>query len=203
MDARQELRKFLPSSLGVSDRDLSLILSSLTLRHLAKGDHFVNAGETSPIKGLVTSGCLRVYFTEDDGTERVLYFASEGWCLTNVGNAAGEWPAVLRVDALEPTDVLVIDRTRLGSTSEPASDRIWRALAEATLLTFQERLVGGLRKTAAQRYLDFRRLYPGLDARNPQYHVAGYLAGYLGVSPEFLSKLRKRLIRDEYRLAPS
>ena len=65
MDARQELRKFLPSSLGVSDRDLSLILSSLTLRHLAKGDHFVNAGETSPIKGLVTSGCLRVYFTED------------------------------------------------------------------------------------------------------------------------------------------
>ena len=52
---------------------------------------------------------------------------------------------------------------------------------------------------AAQRYLDFRRLYPGLDARIPQYHVAGYL----GVSPEFLSKLRKRLIRDEYRLAPS
>jgi CRP-like cAMP-binding protein len=199
MDAREELRKFLPSSLGVSDRDLSLFLSSLTLRHLAKGDHFLNAGETSPIKGLVTSGCLRVYFTENDGTERVLYFAPEGWCLTNVGSATGEWPAVLRVDALEPTDVLVIDRTRLGSVPEPASDRIWRALAEATLLTFQERLVGGLRKTAAQRYLDFRRLYPGLDSRIPQYHVAGYL----GVSPEFLSKLRKRLIRDEYRLAPS
>ena len=199
MDARQELRKFLPSSLGVSDPDLSLFLSSLTLRHLAKGDQFVNAGETSPIKGLVTRGCLRVYFTEDDGTERVLYFAPEGWCLTNVGNATGEWPAVLRVDALEPTDVLVIDRTRLGSAPEPASDRIWRALAEATLLTFQERLVGGLRKTAAQRYLDFRRLYPGLDSRIAQYHVAGYL----GVSPEFLSKLRKRLIRDEYRLAPS
>ena len=199
MDDRQELRKFLPSSLGVSDCDLSLFLSSLTLRHLAKGDHFRNAGETSPIKGLVTSGCLRVYFTEDDGTERVLYFAPEGWCLTNIGNATGEWPAVLRVDALEPTDVLVIDRARLGSVPEPVSDRIWRALAEATLLTFQERLVGGLRKTAAQRYLDFRRLYPGLDSRIPQYHVAGYL----GVSPEFLSKLRKRLIRDEYRLAPS
>ena len=72
MDARQELGKFLPSSLGVSDRDLSLFLSSLTLRHLAKGDHFVNAGETNPIKGLVTRGCLRVYFTESDGTERVL-----------------------------------------------------------------------------------------------------------------------------------
>ncbi len=199
MDARQELRKFLPTSLGVSDRDLSLFLSSLTLRHLGKGDHFLNAGETSPIKGLVMSGCLRVSFTEDDGTERVLYFAPEGWCLTNIGNASGEWPAVLRVDALEATDVLVIDRSRLGSAPEPACDRIWRALAESALLTFQERLVGGLRKTAAQRYLDFRRLYPGLDSRIAQYHVAGYL----GVSPEFLSKLRKRLIRNEYRLAPS
>ena len=199
MDARQELGKFLPSSLGVSDRDLSLFLSSLTLRHLAKGDHFLNAGETNPIKGLVTRGCLRVYFTESDGTERVLYFAPEGWCLTNIGNAIGEWPAVLGVDALEPTDVLVIDRARLGFGAEPACDRIWRALAESALLTFQERLVGGLRKTAAQRYLDFRRLYPGLDSRIAQYHVAGYL----GVSPEFLCKLRKRLIRDEYRLAPS
>lgn len=106
---------------------------------------------------------------------------------------------MLGVDALEPTDVLVIDRERLGAASEPACDRIWRMLAESALLTFQERLVGGLRKTAAQRYLDFRRLYPGLDSRIAQYHVAGYL----GVSPEFLCKLRKRLIRDEYRLAPS
>ena len=165
MDVHQELRKFLHPGLGVSDRDLSLFLSSLTLRHLSKGDHFLNAGETNPIKGLVTKGCLRVYFTEADGTERVLYFAPEGWCLTNIGNAAGEWPAVLRVDALEPTDVLVIDRERLGTAAEPADDRIWRALAESALLTFQERLVGGLRKTAAQRYLDFRRLYPGLDSR--------------------------------------
>ena len=199
MHVHQELRKFLPTTLGVSDRDLSLFLSSLTFRHLSKGDHFLNAGETNPIKGLVTRGCLRVYFTEADGTERVLYFAPEGWCLTNIGNATGEWPAVLRVDALEPTDVLVIDRERLGTAYEPACDRIWRALAESALLTFQERLVGGLRKTAAQRYLDFRRLYPGLDSRIAQYHVAGYL----GVSPEFLSKLRKRLIRDEYRLVHS
>src|SRR4029450_10412557 len=126
MDARQELRKFLPTSLGVSDRDLSLFLSSLTLRHLGKGDHFLNAGETRPIKGLVMSGCLRVYFTENDGTERVLYFAPEGWCLTNIGNASGEWPAVLRVDALEPTDVLVIDRERLGSAARAALDPLRR-----------------------------------------------------------------------------
>ena len=199
MDARQELRKFLPRGLRVTDRDLSLFLSSLTLQQLAKGDQFVTAGETHPIKGIVTHGCLRVYFTESDGTARVLYFAPEGWCLTNINHAAGEWPAELMIDALEPTDVLVIDRANGSAPGDPAVERIWRALAESALVAFQERLVGGLRKTAAQRYLDFRRLYPGLDSRIPQYHVAGYL----GISPEFLSRLRKRLIRDDYRLAPS
>jgi CRP-like cAMP-binding protein len=84
-------------------------------------------------------------------------------------------------------------------TREPTRFSVEPVTRNASIMSIQERLVGGLRKTAAQRYLDFRRLYPGLDARIPQYHVAGYL----GVSPEFLSKLRKRLIRDEYRLAPS
>ena len=51
-----------------------------------------------------------------------------------------------------------------------------------------------MRKTAAERYLNFQRLYPGLDLRIPQYHIAAYL----GISPEFLSKLRKRLIREDY-----
>jgi CRP-like cAMP-binding protein len=196
-ETRDQLRQFLPTDLQVSDRDLSLFQVSLTLQRLGKGDRLRLAAAPDPIKGLVTKGCLRVYFIESDGTERVLYFAPEGWCLTAIGGAATERHGVLGIDALEPTELWLIDRARAGEErSDPACDRIWRALAESALLTFQQRLVGGLRKTAAQRYLDFRGLYPGLDSRIPQYHVAGYL----GISPEFLSKLRKRLIRDEYRL---
>jgi CRP-like cAMP-binding protein len=199
MDVHQELRKFLPPGLGVSERDLSLFRSSLMVQRLGKGDRLVVSGGAVPIKGLVTKGCLRVYFTESDGTERVLYFAPEGWCIMNI--AADARPEALCVDALEPTEVLMIDRARLtpAPSDVPVCDRIWSALAESALLAFQKRLMGSLRKTAAQRYMDFRCLYPGLDSRIPQYHVAGYL----GISPEFLCKLRKRLIRDEYRLAPS
>jgi CRP-like cAMP-binding protein len=61
----------------------------------------------------------------------------------------------------------------------------------ATLLRHQQRLLGSVRKTATQRYLDFLSLYPGLDLRIPQYHIASYL----GISPEFFSKLRKRVTR--------
>jgi CRP-like cAMP-binding protein len=194
-DACHWLRNFLPGRLSVTERDLLVFQSSLTLVHLGKGDRLL-ARASEPIRGLVTGGCLRSFFTEADGTDRILYFAPEGWCVGSISTAAGERPPLIAVDALERTDVWVADRrAEVPEADQPVCDRIWRAVAESALLALQERLIGGLRKTAAQRYLDFRRLYPGLDGRIPQYHVAGYL----GVSPEFLSKLRKRLIAGNVR----
>ena len=102
-------------------------------------------------------------------------------------------PATLTIEALEPTDVWVMDeagRTLLQSQLH-GGDRIWNALAERALVALQHRLVGGMRKAAAERYFEFRRTYPGLESRIPQYHIAAYL----GISPEFLCKLRKRLLR--------
>ena len=194
VDPCQWLRNFLPGRLEVSERDLLVFQSSLTLIHLGKGDRLLAPRASEPIRGLVTGGCLRIFFTESDGTERVLYFAPEGWCVGNISAAIDDRPPLIAIDALERTDLWVVGRgADVPDEDQPACDRIWRALAESALLALQERLIGGLRKTAEQRYLDFRHLYPGLDMRIPQYHVAGYL----GVSPEFFSRLRKRLIRED------
>ena len=114
-EAREQLRHFLPTDLKVSDRDLSRFQLSLTLQRLGKGDRLRLAAAPDPIKGLVTKGCLRVYFIESDGTERVLYFAPEGWCLTAIGESATERPAVLAVDALEPTEIWKTDGARAGA----------------------------------------------------------------------------------------
>jgi hypothetical protein len=95
----------------------------------------------------------------------------------------------LTIDALEPTDVWILgETTHTASATPPEGDRVWRALAESALLDFQRRLLGGMRKSATQRYAEFRKLYPDLESRIAQYHVAAYL----GISPEFLSKLRRR-----------
>ena len=62
-------------------------------------------GRSSPIAGIVTSGCLRVYFTEPDGSDRVLYFTPEGWLVPNVEPLTGMASTGLRIDALEPTEI--------------------------------------------------------------------------------------------------
>lgn len=159
---------------------------------LARGQQLTVGAHALAILGIVSTGCLRVYFTEADGSDRVLYFAPEGWCVADVGQHGGDRATPLVIDALEATEVWVFDgwgRTmRAGLTD---CERICRSLAESALRTLQKRLIGSMRKTAAQRYQEFQELYPGLDCRISQYHVAAYL----GISPEFLSKMRKHLIR--------
>jgi CRP-like cAMP-binding protein len=173
----------------IAEGDVTQLESVLTLRGLRKGDPLVVRG-THPIAGIVAKGCLRVYFIESDGSDRVLYFAPEGWLVPDIESLVSTGSTALRIDALEPTDIWIPhDASRTLSLTLPDADRIWRRLAESALLKFQRRLVGGMRKSAVERYAEFRRLYPGLESRIAQYHIAAYL----GISPEFLSKLRRRL----------
>jgi len=185
-----DLRQFLPQEIS-RDCDLTRLEAALRPVSLAKGDSLLRPGEACTLAGLVTRGCLRVFSPDPDGSERIVYFAPEGWCVADIDALVNGRPATLGIDALEPTELWVIDNPLPGLAESvlPGCDRLWRFFEEQALVVLQKRLIGELRRTASQRYLEFQALYPGLEARIPQYHVAAYL----GVSPEFLSKLRKRL----------
>lgn len=189
------LRALLPGVHRLSIHELEALADLLTLRRLARGESLLVPGQVCVEEGLVIRGCLRVHMADADGSARVLYFAPEGWYVADVDSFAHRQPAVLGIDALEPAEVLVIGTAQRQALLErgPEGDRILRMLAETALVGLQQRLTGSLRRTAAERYREFRRLYPGLDARIAQYHIASYV----GISPEFLSKLRTRLIRDD------
>ena len=191
MDSQAQLRLVLRTSFGIPEDEQLSFLEALTPRRLAKGQRLPDGDHRLAIAGVVTRGCLRVYFTEADGSDRVLYFAPEGWCIADIEGQAPDRITTLAIEALEATDVWVFDAWSPAARSRWVEcEHVARALAESALLAFQKRLVGSMRKTATQRYLDFQELYPGLDSRISQYHVAAYL----GISPEFLSKLRKHLI---------
>jgi CRP-like cAMP-binding protein len=182
------LRSLLPVD-WASDNDLRRIEAAAAPHQLGKGERLPI---TSGVAGaLVTDGCLRAYFVEPDGDERVLYFAPAGWWIPGSARRAVAGPG-MTIEALEPSQVWTIEQTTLMSA--PAFEHVRIALAERTLRALQQRLVGAMRKTAAERYYEFQRLYPGLDARISQYHIAEYL----GVSPEFLSRLRTRLLRESH-----
>lgn len=169
------------------------VISRDRIRFVPKGATLLAPGDCSEGAALVLRGCLRLSFPEADGEERVLSFAPEGWWIADLESLLLDRPSALRIVALEPSDVLIVDKATLRGlrTRGPLWNRIVSSAVEQTLVALQRRLLGSMRKSAACRYQEFQRLYPGLDRRIPQYQIAAYL----GISPEFLCKLRKRAAR--------
>jgi hypothetical protein len=129
MHPRDEIRRLLPADRQIAAGELIQLESALTLVRLDKGDRLLDPGEVCAVEGIVTKGCLRVYFTEPDGSERVLYFAPEGWYVTDIESLITGRPTTLGIDALEPTEVWVLDKATRPSLEArfPACDRILRA----------------------------------------------------------------------------
>src|SRR6266566_1195289 len=114
---------------GLLNIELDRIASVVTVRRVEKGARLLTPGEICEFEGFVLRGCLRVFFTEPDGLERVLYFAPEGWCATDIESFLLQRPATLGIDALEATDLLLIDRSTLAllRTQVPGCERVLRS----------------------------------------------------------------------------
>jgi len=137
----------------------------------------------------VTKGILRSYTVDKNGFEHVLQFAPPGWWIADMYSLITQQPGSLSIDAVEDSDVLLLPKQELDKLYNeiPAFERFFRILAENALVTFQQRLIDNLSLTAKERYANFCKRYPLLIERLPQKQVASYI----GVTPEFLSKMLK------------
>jgi CRP-like cAMP-binding protein len=164
----------------------------LRSRRAAKGECLLEMGDISRYQDFVVSGCLRVYHVGDDGKEHVLQFAPEDWWTGNMTSMLKNTPSLLIIEAMEDTVVLQMDMPSLELLYEriPKFERFFRILITNAFMAQQRRTLSNLSKTAEERYAEFRRLYPSLDGRVAQKHIASYL----GMTPEFLSTVRKRVL---------
>jgi len=190
----QAIRKNIERYVALTNEEFDLFAGLLQHRHLEKRASLLVAGQICDFEGYVVKGCLRVYHTDESGADHVLYFAPEDWWVADIGSLIFQTPAVLSMDALEPTDVLTIDRTskeRLYA-AVPKFERLFRIMSQRALVGMQSRVMAMMRETADVRYNDFRQRYPELEHRVPQHQIAAYL----GISPEFLSRIRHKQARS-------
>jgi len=138
----------------------------------------------------VVRGCLRLYKIDEKGNIHILQFAAENYWINDLGSFHGLKPSVLNIDAIEDTVVLQISRDDLISLyiQAPKFDRIFRVLLENSFILLQKRLLQNISSTAEERYQSFLETYPNLVNRLSQVQIAAYL----GITPEFLSRLRNR-----------
>ncbi|MFM7730318.1 MAG: Crp/Fnr family transcriptional regulator [Flavobacteriales bacterium] len=172
----------------LSEKDREIILASFEFRKLEKKETLIESGELTRCVAFVLEGCLRSYSTDDNGFEHILQFAPEGWWITDMSGFVSQSKSSLDIEAIIPSEVMLLTRQNQLHLFDqvPILVRYFRILLENSLVSTRRRLMGNLSSQAKNRYLDFEKVYPGLEQKIPQKLIASYI----GVTPEFLSKLR-------------
>ena len=157
-----------------------------------KKSFLLQEGETCKFEGFVIKGLFRVYHVDQNGFENILYFAIENWWITDIDSFTNNTPSQLYIEALEDSEVLLISKKNkeFAYINLPQIEKLFRIMTQKTHVALQRRMIDNLSKTADQRYLDFIKKYPQLIQRLTNLQIAGYL----GISHEFLSKIRKKIV---------
>lgn len=177
----------------LDDKERDLFLSILEPKVLERRKVYLRQGTVCRYVAFVLSGALKSYKVDDEGKEHILNFAVRDWWIADLYSFISQKPAVLNIETIEESEVLLLsqkDQEMLFGKIQKF-ERFFRVLVENALVASQQRLIDNMSLTAEERYLQFIKKYPSIPVLVPQHSIASYL----GITPEFLSKIRKRLAR--------
>lgn len=183
----QHLESFIPFT--AAEREM--LATPFVARHFKKRQMLLNEGEICRHYSFIVSGCVRMYALDDKGYEHNIQFGAENDWITDFASFHTRKPSLLHIQAIEETSVLQIEQQDLYRLyiNIPKLDRIFKVIIENKYVELQNRVLQNLSATAETRYLSFLDTYPTLSARLPNTQIASYL----GITPEFLSKIRNDL----------
>ncbi len=186
-DILDNIKRYVP----LNKKDEAEFTSIIQVKKVKRKEFIVEPDRTCTHQTYVLKGAFRSYFVNEDGIDHTIQFAIEDWFISDFNSYINQVPASLYVEALEDA---VVQQIAFGDVEDlcqnnPKFERFFRLVAQKSFAFAQRRVLSNLGKSAQERYIEFQGQYPSIVQRVPQYA----LASYLGMTPEFLSKIRKRL----------
>lgn len=138
------------------------------------------------------NGCFKVFHTDRNAAEQILYFAIENWWISDIDSFINRIPSKLTIQALEDSEILLIskkDKEKLYRVM-PEIERLMRLKFQSSIIALQRRIIDNLSKSSEERYIEFLKKYPQIAHRLTNIQIAAYL----GVTPESLSRVRKKIV---------
>lgn len=172
------------------------LLDSFTFRNFSAKEMLLEEGEVCKEHIFVVSGILRHYSIDEELAEHTLSFASSGWWAGDMYSFLSQKPGDSYIEVIEDAEVLMQTRQKQLELFDriPKLERFYRILIERSLVANQQRLMENLQLPAEERYKRFLERYPDIKYNLPQKDIASYL----GITPQFFSKMKGRLLREEY-----
>ena len=191
----QPLLNYFEAILPLTQEEKQMVLEKFHPHLFLKKQYALQHGDVCQYFNFVVRGCLRLFQVDDEGGLHVLQFATENNWVHDLASFHKQVPSKLNIDAIEETVVLRVTLNDLIDLYLKGAhfNRIFRVLLENSFMHQQDRLSQLFSSTAEERYQSFLQTYPHLLTRLSQVQIAAYL----GVSPEFLSRIRNRMAKGE------
>ncbi|MEM9821920.1 MAG: Crp/Fnr family transcriptional regulator [Bacteroidota bacterium] len=187
---KEKIIRHIKRLVAISEDHLAVIVDKLDEKRFAKKEHILYS-ETFANKVYFTlKGCQRTYLLDYNGVEHNISFSMEDWWFGDLQSFINKTPACFNIQALEETVVLSInwEDWHFLIKAIPEFVTYTRILFRNTMFAHENRIVQNLSYTAEERYHYFLDKYPQFAQRISQKHIASYI----GITPEFLSMLRKK-----------
>jgi len=178
----------------LTQAEQQLLSSKLSYRNCLKGQYLVQQGEVCLYEFFIVSGTTRTFYLDQSGQEHIIMFCIEDWWTSDMGSFITQTPADYHIQCLENTQIIQFSRELKEElySEIPKLERFFRKIVERALVASQKRIVRNLSMNARDRYLYFKANYPAMEQRIPQYMIASYL----GITKEFLSKIKSQLLQE-------
>jgi CRP-like cAMP-binding protein len=185
------ITNILRTVLSLSDQELTHVMQYFRRIDLEKGEYFLEEGHYSDRIGFIAKGTL-VYIQTTDGEEKVCDILCEPSWVTYLKSLVGGIPSDMTIKALEDSVIYTISKTGLEELQQtfPKTLLLRATLVEQSFVAIAQRNIELVSLDAEERYTKFVRDFPHLVQRVPQY----YIASFLGIQPQSLSRIRKNLL---------
>ncbi len=186
----QSLIDSISAYISLSPEELILLDKSILKKTYAKNEVIFSEGKISDKIYFVSNGCIRLYY-HVDGNDKTAFFYTEGQFKCAGESYTYNVPARENYQAVEETEIFIFTKTNIEKLllQVPKMEIIARIATENELITSQKVIASFVTKSAEERYVELLTNQGDLFQRVPQQHIASFL----GVSPETLSRIKKRV----------
>ena len=185
------LSESIREKISVSKEEFQFCKTLFLPKKLRKKQYLLQEGDVCKYTSFVEKGMLRTFTIDEKGNEPILQFSMEGWWIADLYSFLTDEPSQFNIEALEDCELLLITKENWNILLEkvPAFERYFRILIQNNLIATQRRLMSSLSETAEEKYTKLLDNFPGCIQRVPQHMIASYL----GITPETLSRIRRRI----------
>ena len=173
---------------SLTEEEKERLSSIIQIRKVKRRQYIVQPGFICQHRFYILKGAFRVYYLSDDGKEHTVSIGVEDWFVSDFYSYVTQTPATHYAEALEDSTILQMTYNDIESLCKEihALSEYFRLTTERAFAFSRRRVISNISKSAEERYFEYIEKYPNIAQRVPQY----VLASYLGVSAEFLSKIR-------------